>query len=111
MTRYYDRSVGFNYWRGKKDYEVDVIASVEGRLVPFEVKYRSQATGLGELKGMRQFCLERKVSRGYVITKEVTYFGVLPLGEAGGGAMVVKIPAPLACYWLARSEVENVDTP
>jgi hypothetical protein len=55
---------------------------------------------------MQQFCAERKVARGYVITKEVTDFGVLPLGE---GAAVVKIPAPLACYWLGRSEVENAD--
>ena len=78
-------------------------------VVPFEVKYRSQATGLGELKGMQQFCAERKVARGYVITKEVTDFGVLPLGEAGGGATVVKIQAPLACYWLGRSEVETAD--
>lgn len=107
VTRYYDRSVAFNYWRGKKDYEVDIIATVEGRLVPFEVKYRSQATGLGELKGMQQFCSERKVARGYVITKEALDFGLLPLGDDGGDAMVLKIPAPLACYWLGRSEVEN----
>jgi hypothetical protein len=106
VTRYYDRSVTFNYWRGKKDYEVDVIATVEGRLVPFEVKYRAQATGLGELRGMQQFCTERKVARGYVITKEVSDFGVLSLGADGGGAAVAKIPAPLACYWLGRSEVD-----
>jgi predicted AAA+ superfamily ATPase len=109
VTRYYDQSVAFNYWRGKKDSEVDIIATIRGRLVPFEVKYRSQATRIAELKGMQQFCAERKVSRGYVITKEVTDFGILPLGESGGGAVVVKIPAPLACYWLGRSEVENAD--
>jgi predicted AAA+ superfamily ATPase len=111
FTRYYDRSVGFTYWRGKKDHEVDSIASMEGRLVPFEVKYRSHATGLSELKGMQQFCAEKKVARGYVITKEITDFGVLPLGTAGGGATVVTIPAPLACYWLGRSEVEAADKP
>ncbi len=77
--------------------------------MPFEVKYRSQVTGWGELKGMQQFCVERKVARGYVITKEVTDFGVLPLGEAGGHATAVKLPAPLACYRLGRSEVENAD--
>jgi len=80
-----------------RGYEVDIIATLGGRLVPFEVKYRSQATGLGELKGMQQFCAERQVARGYVITKEVTDFGVLPLGSAGGSATVVRIPAPLAC--------------
>lgn len=39
-------------WKGRKDQEVDIIASVEGRLVPFEVKYRAQATGAGDLKGI-----------------------------------------------------------
>lgn len=108
-TRYYDQSVTFNYWRGKKDLEVDLVVTINGRLVPFEVKYRSHATGLGELKGLQAFCAERQVARGYVITKEVTDFGVLPLGPGGGEAQVLKIPAPLACYWLGRSEVENAD--
>jgi hypothetical protein len=35
----------------------------------FEVKYRSQTTGLGELQGIQQFCAEKKVPHGYVITK------------------------------------------
>ena len=107
VTRYYEQSVAFNYWRGKKDYEVDIIVTLGERLIPFEVKYRSQNTRLGDLKGMQQFCAERKVSRGYVITKDVTDFGILTLGAAGGDATVVKIPGPLACYWLGRSEVEN----
>ncbi len=110
-TRYYDQSVAFNYWRGKKDYEVDIIATINGRLVPFEVKYRSQSTGAGELKGLQQFCAERQVSRGYVITRDVMDFGVLPLVAAGQAVAVVKIPAPLACYWLGRSEVENANRP
>jgi hypothetical protein len=55
---------------------------------------------------MQQFCTERKVASGYVITKEVSDFGVLSLGADGGGAAVAKIPAPLACYWLGRSEVD-----
>lgn len=107
VTRYYEQSVAFNYWKGKKDREVDIVVTAGGRLVPFEVKYRAQSTGLGDLKGMQQFCVEKKVSRGYVITKEMTDFGVLPLGAESGVAAVVKIPAPLACYWLGRSEVET----
>lgn len=109
VTRFYSQSVAFNYWRGKKDYEVDIVVTLAGRLVPFEVKYRSHATGLGELKGMQQFCEERKVARGYVITKEVTDFEVLALGGSIPGTKALKIPAPLACYWLGRSEVENTD--
>lgn len=106
-TRYYEQSVAFHYWRGKQDHEVDVIATVEGRIVPFEVKYRSSATGLGELKGMRQFCTERKVARGYVITRDMSDFSVLSLGQDSGDTSVLKIPAPLACYWLGKSELER----
>jgi hypothetical protein len=105
-TRYYRQSIGFSYWKGRKDQEVDIIASVEGRLVPFEVKYRAQATGAGDLKGLEQFCADRKVDRGYVITKDVNDFSVMPLVRAAAGARVVKIPAPLACYWLGLLEVE-----
>ena len=109
FTRYYRQSIGFTYWRGRNDEEVDIIASMEGRYVPFEVKYRSQSTGAGDLKGMEQFCAERKVDRGYVITKDMADFSVMPLMRAAANARIVKIPAPLACYWLGRLEVEAAD--
>ena len=71
-------SVGFAYWRGRRDEEVDIVADVNGRLVPFEVKYRHQHTGLGDIKGLTAFCMAKKVPRGYVITREMSDFGVLP---------------------------------
>jgi predicted AAA+ superfamily ATPase len=43
FTRYYARSIGFSYWRGRNDREVDIISDMEGTLVPFEVKYRPPA--------------------------------------------------------------------
>ena len=111
FTRYYQQSVGFSYWRGKRDYEVDVIAQVEGRLVPFEVKYRHQATGWAELKGMVEFCKERKVKLGYVITKEANDFGLMEKElEPGSTLQLLKIPAPLACYWLGKSEIDGQQT-
>ncbi|MBI3850883.1 MAG: ATP-binding protein [Verrucomicrobia bacterium] len=108
FTRYYARSVGFSYWRGKQDREVDFIADLDGRLVPFEVKYRSpQHTGLGELKGMVEFCANKKVERGYVITRELTDFQTIEVVRDGAQCRLLKIPAPLACYWLGRSELES----
>lgn len=107
FTRYYQRSIGFSYWRGKKGHEVDIIADIERRLVPFEVKYRSQDTGAGELKGLAEFCAQRKVDRAYVITKDVRDFGPLPLLAAGTKTRAMKIPAALACYWLGESEIES----
>ena len=47
FTRYYRQGIGFSYWKNRKDQEVDIIASVEGRLVPFEVKYRAQPSPVG----------------------------------------------------------------
>ena len=65
-----------------------------------------RATGPGDLKGLRQFCADPKVDRGYVITKNVNNFCVMPLVRAAAGAPVAKIPVPLACYWLSLLEVE-----
>lgn len=108
FTRYYARSVSFSYWRGKRNLEVDIISDLQDELVPFEVKYRGiQHTGLGELKGMVEFCVEEKVERGYVITREMRDFQILKLDQAGVKGHLLKVPAPLACYWLGRSELET----
>lgn len=106
FTRYYQRSIGFSYWRGKKDLEVDIIADVEGQLVPFEIKYRTQHTDIGDLKGLGQFCQERHIHRGYVITKDAADFGTMMIPGAKEKTRILKIPAPLACYWLGLSELE-----
>jgi hypothetical protein len=107
FTRYYARSIGFSYWRGKQDREVDIIADLSGRLVPFEVKYRApQHTGLGDLKGLVDFCAEHKIETGYVITREMTDFQVMEIDRGRVKSRLLKIPAPLACYWLGRSELE-----
>jgi hypothetical protein len=106
FTRYYAQSVGFSYWRGKQDREVDIIADLDGQLVPFEVKYRSPAhTGVRDLKGMTEFCATHGVERGYVITRELTDFGVQVVERGAAQTRLLKIPAPLACYWLGRSEL------
>lgn len=109
FTRFYDVNVNFAYWRGKRDAEVDIVAEVPGRLVPFEVKYRGQSTGAGDLKGLREFCATKKVKRGYVVTRRLSDFGVLRLNEGGEEMELLKIPAPLACYWLGRSELESTN--
>jgi predicted AAA+ superfamily ATPase len=107
FTRYYQRSIGFWYWRGRQDQEVDLIADVEGQLVPFEVKYSRQHTGLADLKGFVQFCTQRKITRGYVITRELDDFGPLTLTGTSTQIRILKVPAPFACYWLSRSELED----
>lgn len=103
FTRYYARSIGFSFWRGKRDHEVDIIADVDRRLVPFEVKYREpEHTELRDLKGMLEFCAAHQIAEGYVITRDFSDFKVVH----AGATRILKLPAPLACYWLGRAELE-----
>jgi len=105
FTRYYDVTIGFSYWRGSRREEVDIVADVGGRLIPFEVKYRRQHTGRDDLKGLIVLCREKRLKRGYIITRDMADFSVLPIDTPDGTAHLLKIPAPLACYWLGRSEL------
>jgi uncharacterized protein len=106
FTRYYDFNVAFAYWRGRKDEEVDVVADLKGQLVPFEVKYSHQHTGAGDLKGLVALCTEQKIPRAYAITREMSDFSILSLDNAPR-TRILKIPAPLACYWLGQSELQS----
>ncbi|MDM7456057.1 MULTISPECIES: hypothetical protein [Tepidimonas] len=55
----------FSYWRGKKDWEVALVAKVGGELFPFEVKYRAQYTGVRELNGLIELCQAKRIARGH----------------------------------------------
>lgn len=110
FTRYYADQPSFTYWRDKanRDLEVDLIAEIGGRLVPFEVKYQDAAPLAGRLKGLRLFLEQKRIEHGYVITQRWQDFGVLEMPSATAGrereklnAKVLAIPAPLACYWLS----------
>ncbi len=111
FTRYYATNMRFAYWRGKKDHEVDLVAEAEGRLVPFEVKYRMQHTGKRELKGLTELCNARSIRHGYVVTRALDDFGPLTLGPPAARAEpnIMRVPAPLLCYWLGASELESAD--
>jgi hypothetical protein len=126
FTRYYATSVGFSYWRGKQDYEVDIVAEIPsiaeapGGIIPFEVKYAQSAVELEDLKGLQLLCEQKNVARAYVITSDMGDFEVFPLAgrhtraDSASQPAVLKIPAPLACYWLSQSEhgdAEKQDRP
>ena len=103
----------FSYWRGKKDHEVDLVAEAGGEVVPFEVKYRQQHTGLRGLKGMMELFKNPRVARGYIVTKAADDFGLLTdlPREAGGDdgrqPRILRVPAPLLCYWMGAAESSN----
>ena len=106
-ARLYRQPVGFSYWRGKKNLEVDLIAYVGGNHVPFEIKYRRQHTGLADLQGLLAFCQQRNCSRCYVVTRAPEDFGVLEPQNVD--TKLLKIPAPLLCYWMGQAELTDAE--
>lgn len=102
-SRYYEQNVRFSYWRGKKDLEVDLIAEINDEIIPFEVKYRSQHTSLSDCKGLVEFCSEKNITRGYIVTKSLDDFGVIK----NGSSSILKIPATLLCYFMGETEINQ----
>jgi predicted AAA+ superfamily ATPase len=103
FARYYQTGVSFAYWRGRKNLEVDILAEAHLQVIPFEVKYSRSLVQESDLKGLRILCQEKEIPRGYVITREISDFEVMTFPGKVETA-ILKIPAPLACYWLSRSE-------
>ena len=106
-TRYYRTSIGFSYWRDRAGHEVDIIGDVGGRIVPFEVKYRAASAGTSSLRGLIEFCAAKAIERAYVITRDMSDFGVIDLSSGSRRLTALRVPAPLACYWLGRSELDQ----
>lgn len=111
FARYYTQDVRFTYWHGKREHEVDLVAEIGQQLIPFEVKYRNQHTGKRDLKGLFEFCEQKKIARGYVVTKALDDFGLLDDQSTSGDATtpIMRLPASLLCYWIGASELGNVE--
>ncbi|MDD3764289.1 MAG: ATP-binding protein [Nevskiales bacterium] len=108
FTRYYAQTPRFSYWRDTKgkELEVDLVAEIADRIVPFEVKYQDAELTQRRLKGLRAFLQDKGVDQGYVVTRRWEDFGIVeasPLksGENGHQARILAVPAPLACYCLS----------
>lgn len=105
---YYPQNVRFSYWRGSKDKEVDLIAEIGGELVPFEVKYRSETTSERNLKGLFELCRQKGLNKAYIVTKNMTDFGLLKSHSDIPGTRFMQIPASLFCYWLGKLELSDL---
>ena len=75
------------------------------------MKYRTQHTGARELKGLIELLEQKRLSRGYVITKELNDFGLLPgvPQQSDVPAQIMRIPAALLCYWMGASEIDMAE--
>lgn len=109
FARYYPQDVRFSYWRGEKNREVDLVAEIGDRVIPFEVKYRAQHTGARELKGLLELCQKKSVAHAYVITKSLDDFGLLDNTNLPC-TKIMRIPAPLLCYWMGESELSQINS-
>lgn len=102
---YYSQNVRFSYWRGSKDKEVDLIAEMGEELVPFEVKYRSESASARNLKGLLELCRQKELDKGYIVTKNMSDFGLFQNHSLLPRTRLMQIPASLLCYWLGKLEV------
>jgi predicted AAA+ superfamily ATPase len=106
FTHYHARGALFSYWRGTRDLEVDIVAEIEGRIIPFEVKYQARPqTTLRDLKGLSDLVARRSVPIAYVLTRELSDFGLI----AQAPVPILRIPAALACLWLGQIEFGRQD--
>ena len=105
FTRYYSQNVRFSYWKGKRNLEVDLVAQIGGMLIPFEVKYRSQHAEIRDLKGLLELVRVKNLPRGYVVTKSLNDFGILQ-EDPGIPGRIMRVPAPLLCYWMGYGELQ-----
>jgi len=105
-TCHYSQEIRFTHWHGTKNHEVDLVATFNNQIIPFEVKYRTQHTGPHALKGLIEFCRTKSIKNGYVITKSPDDFGLL-LNTGLPDTNIMKIPAPLLCYWVGESELSR----
>jgi predicted AAA+ superfamily ATPase len=102
FARNYPFSTKFSYWRHKENREVDLIAESNNQVIPFEVKYRSDISQ-GDFVGLKQFCSDKHVSRGYIITKFPEDIGILTQWDTP----ILRIPAALLCYWIGEMELKQ----
>ncbi|MEN8236636.1 MAG: ATP-binding protein [Pseudomonadota bacterium] len=100
FARYYSQSVNFSYWRGKKDHEIDLVAEIADRLIPFEIKYRSTKTTPKDTKGLVELCRQKNIQHGYVITKSTDDIGQM---ASNCKAKIMCLPAAFLCYWMGKN--------
>ncbi len=111
FARYYKGNVRFTYWQGKKGLEVDLVAELGSTVIPFEVKYKNHAVTRNDVRGLSQFCTEKGVNRGYIVTKEIDDLGSFALNKDIDTPIMTRIPAPLLCYWMGELELRDQSLP
>ena len=103
LGHYRAQNAHLSYWREKENHEVDIVAEVAGRLIPYEVKYRNQPVNRRDIKGLLSLCQKKSITQAYVITKSLDDFGLM---SGVADTQILRIPALLLCYWLGEAEAK-----
>jgi predicted AAA+ superfamily ATPase len=104
FSHYRAQNIRFSYWQNKKSQEVDIVAEAAEQLIPFEIKYRAQHTRAQDLKGLMEFCQQKSIQQAYVVTRSPQDFGLLAGLPNNSQTQILRIPAPLLCYWMGALE-------
>lgn len=97
----------FSYWRSQKEKEVDLIIELEGKILPFEIKYQSQPVQRDAVSSLIDLCREKvSIENGYVLTKLPSDIGPL-MNKNDDSTPLMRIPASIFCYWLGESEIHQ----
>ncbi len=100
----YGNHAQFSYWRNHREKEVDLIVEIGEQLIPFEIKYQSQIVQSRDIPGLIDLCNQKpNIRHGYVLTKASQDIG--PVEQYTQKLM--RIPAPIFCYWLGESEISQ----
>jgi uncharacterized protein len=95
----------FSYWKDSKNKELDLVVELPQEIIPLEVKYQNQRTGLEDIQGLVNFCLQKEsIKHGYVLTKAPQDIGPINQNKRCRAEMM-RIPASIFCYWLGEAEI------
>jgi uncharacterized protein len=96
----------FCYWKDSNEKEVDLVLELPNNLVPFEVKYLSHQADISDIQGLVQFCRQKSLESGFILTKGSNDIGILE-NKKNPNSRLMRIPTSIFCYWLGESELSQ----
>lgn len=92
----------FSYWKDTKNKELDLVYELAEKVIPLEIKYQSQLVRVEDIPGLVNFYHQKEIKEGYVLTKSSQDIGLIK-----SDLNIIKIPAPIFCYWIGEAEINR----
>lgn len=97
----------FSYWQDTNDREVDLIYETPEYILPFEVKYVGKKIDIRDIQGLVNFSRSKSIINCFVLTKEHQDVGLIESSSQLTSSKFMRIPIPIFCYWLGKSEISQ----